>query len=121
GWINILHYKSRILFGMPLYGRTFHGTSQPNSLPDNLYNYVRYDSVVNYQLTAVGSVRVFDVRTQVPYISNSVSSFWTTYEDTISLISKVDYSGKIGLGGVMTFDLGDGALIVGIPPGHTLN
>lgn len=119
-WVGQLHYKSRIMFGIPFYGRTFHGVNAPNSTPNNNYNAVLYDSVINYQLTNVNSTRIFDNKTKVPYVTNPTQNYWTTYEDTVSVKLKGEYAIKAGLGGVMIFSLGDGALRT-VPAGHRQN
>jgi len=121
---NVAGYQSRVLFGVPFYGRVFWNVSQPNAQPNGNYsNGTSYDDILNHFLTASNSTRVYDSWSKVPYISNTDSvygswkGFWVTYDDTISMKAKVDYGVRQNLGGMMTFELGFGAL-TSPPIGH---
>jgi GH18 family chitinase len=101
---------SKIGLGVALYGRLFDGISQPNQRPNDNYQYRWYNDIVNKDMTASGAKFLWDDIAQVPHISDPGQNHWLTYDNTRSLQLKVEFAKRYGLGGIMTFGIGEGYL-----------
>lgn len=115
---NIVNYcidlgvdKSKIVIGAAFYGRAWKGVSpnnnglyQKNEGPvggGTPYSHIRdsIESSPNY-------TRFWDDVAKAPYLFNKKDSIWISYDDTVSLTLKTQYSIDNKLGGIMFWQLG---------------
>jgi chitinase len=97
--------KSKLVFGMPFYGyewtgvpKTDNGIFQPGTPSQNSYQYNQIDKLTGY-------TKYRDTTTQEPWLYNSKTGDFWTYDDPTVLEFKTKYVVKEGLGGVMFWEL----------------
>jgi chitinase len=100
---------SKIVLGVPFYGRGFAGVA-----PENHGLYQRYEQskdfdsyaqLVDSFIDKQGFVRYWDTGARSPYLWNSASRSFITYEDPQSLATKRCYVRDMHLGGIMFWEL----------------
>lgn len=103
----------KLVLGIPFYGHSWsqvvdgnHGLFQKfTSVPKTRLG----DGAVNYQEIQdqylKQGVRYFDEEAQVPWIYNSKNKTMVSYEDPVSIQAKASYSLKMGLKGIMLWEL----------------
>ena len=100
---------SKIVLGVPFYGRGFAGvTPQNNGLYQRYEQSKDFDSyalLVESLINKQGFVRYWDAGARAPYLWNSVSRRFITYEDPQSLAIKRCYVRDMHLGGMMFWEL----------------
>ena len=100
---------SKIVLGVPFYGRGFAGvTPQNNGLYQRYEQSKDFDSyaqLVESFIDKQGFVRYWDARAHSPYLWNSASRSFITYEDPQSLAIKRCYVRDMHLGGMMFWEL----------------
>lgn len=95
----------KIVLGMPFYGKRWaevpgenHGLFQPGKAPPRDANGPGFDAA---SLIASGYTRYWDAAAQVPYLYNSATRMFVSYEDAESVAGKCKYVLSHKLGGVM--------------------
>jgi chitinase len=100
---------SKIVLGVPFYGRGFAGvTPQNNGLYQRYEQSKDFDSyaqLVESFIDKHGFVRYWDAGARSPYLWNSASRSFITYEDPQSLAIKRCYVRDMHLGGMMFWEL----------------
>jgi chitinase len=100
---------SKIVLGVPFYGRGFAGvTPQNNGLYQHYEQSKDFDSyaqLVESLIDKQGFVRHWDAAARAPYLWNSASRSFITYEDPQSLAIKRCYVRDMHLGGMMFWEL----------------
>jgi chitinase len=100
---------SKIVLGVPFYGRGFAGvTPQNNGLYQHYEQSKDFDSygqLVESLIDKQGFVRYWDAGARAPYLWNSASRSFITYEDPQSLAIKRCYVRDMHLGGMMFWEL----------------
>jgi chitinase len=113
---------SKLLVGVPFYGRAYSVTSkannglfQPSSGQPAGWRGGDGDwrTLSRTRLANPGYVRHWDAAARVPFLFDSTSGTWVSYDDPQSVREKVRYVREHGLGGVFIWELGgdDGALM----------
>ena len=101
---------AKIVLGVPFYGRGFAGvTSLNNGIKQPYERYEgdhSYDELVGKFIGKQGFVRYWDEHAQAPYLWNSASRTFISYDDPQSIATKVCYVREGHLGGMMFWDLG---------------
>lgn len=103
----------KLVLGVPFYGRgwqgvgsTDHGLYQPGSAAsvgtweNGVFDYT--DIVANY---LPRMTRYWDADAKVPYLYDSTSKLWISYDDPTSMKAKADYIRAKGLGGAMIWEI----------------
>ena len=114
--------RAKLLIGIPFYGRVYGGVGAANDglfqpaagpIPDDWRTGTDYRAIVRRSLDSLGFRRVLHPETRVPFLYNSSTGTWVTYDDSVSVAEKAAYARANGLGGVMAWEIGgdDGALI----------
>lgn len=97
--------KSKLVFGMPFYGYEWTGTPKTD---DGLFQ-TATPNQTSYQYnqidTLTGYTKYRDSTTQEPWLYNSKTEDFWTYDDPAALEFKTKYVVKEGLGGVMFWEL----------------
>lgn len=95
---------SRLLLGIPFYGRQFNASELygPSTGGDVTYN---YSDIAGF-LAGGGWQRYWDSTSAVPYLLNDGRTRFITYDDSLSVSYKVQFARERGLGGVMIWALG---------------
>lgn len=108
---------SKLVLGVPFYGRGWSGVSADN---DGLYqSYAEsrgsysYDTLANDLSARPDFVEQWDAAARAPSLRNADSSLLITYENPRSLRAKAHYVQSRGLGGIMYWEhsAGDGTLL----------
>jgi chitinase len=113
---------AKLVVGLPFYGRVYGGVSPVN---DGLFQPVGgevpaawrtgtdYKSIVRRRPDTSGFRRILHPEARVPFLYDSSTRTWITYDDAESVAEKVAYVRARGLGGVMAWELGgdDGTLV----------
>ncbi|MGK7950424.1 MAG: glycosyl hydrolase family 18 protein [Xenococcaceae cyanobacterium] len=104
----------KIVLGAPAYGRTWTGVgSDSNGLFQPATGagqgtwesgIIDYNDLYNKLQTDSNYVRYWDDAAKVPYVYNSQTGFFSTYEDTESMGYKLDYIKENQLGGTFFWD-----------------
>lgn len=113
---------SKIVVGLPFYGRVYAGVAStndglfqpaPGPVPDEWRTGTDYKSLVRRRPDANGFKRTLHPEARVPFLYDSATGVWITYDDPESIAEKVAYVRTRGLGGVMAWELGgdDGTLV----------
>jgi chitinase len=102
--------SEKIVLGVPFYGRGFTGvTSRNNGINQPYERYEgdhSYEELVGKFIGKQGFVRRWDDRAQAPYLWNSASRTFISYDDPQSIAIKACYVQEKHLGGMMFWDLG---------------
>ena len=100
---------AKIVLGVPFYGRGFTGvTPQNNGLYQRYEQSKDFDSyaqLVESFIDKQGFVRYWDAAARAPYLWNSTSRSFISYEDPQSLAIKRCYVRDMHLGGMMFWEL----------------
>ena len=101
---------SKIVLGVPFYGRGFEGVTPQNNGLYQRYGRSKdspsYAQLVENFIDKQGFVRHWDAEARSPYLWNSASRSFITYEDPQSLATKRCYVRDMHLGGMMFWELG---------------
>lgn len=113
---------SKLLVGIPFYGHAYgsvedvnHGLFQNGT--DRPADWKEHDGDWNVlaktRLRNSRYVKYWEPAARVPYMYDSTSGTWVTYDDPRSVAEKVQYVREHGLGGVVIWELGgdDGSLM----------
>jgi chitinase len=113
---------SKLLVGIPFYGHAYgsvedinHGLFQNGT--DKPADWKQHDGDWNVlaktRLRDSRYVKYWESKARVPYMYDSTSGTWVTYDDPRSVAEKVQYVREHGLGGVVIWELGgdDGSLM----------
>jgi chitinase len=122
--------RSKVVVGLPFYGRVYGGVSQandgvfqpaPGPVPDEWKTGTDYKAIVRRNPESLGFRRVMHPEARVPFLFNPTTGTWITYDDAESVAEKVAYVRSHGLGGVMAWEIGgdDGTLVRTIHQGLT--
>jgi chitinase len=99
----------KIVLGVPFYGRGFAGVTPRNNGIDQPYeqskDFVSYPQLVDSYIDKQGFVRYWDAQARAPYLWNSASRSFITYDDPQSLAIKRCYVRDMHLGGLMFWEL----------------
>ena len=102
--------SEKIVLGVPFYGRGFAGVTARNNGINQPYERYEgdhsYDELVGKFIGKQGFARYWDERAQAPYLWNSASRTFISYDDPQSIATKVCYVRARHLGGMMFWDLG---------------
>jgi chitinase len=102
--------SEKIVLGVPFYGRGFTGVTSRNNGVNQPYERYEgdhsYDELVGKFIGKQGFVRQWDDRAQAPYLWNSASRTFISYDDPQSIAIKACYVQEKHLGGMMFWDLG---------------
>jgi chitinase len=102
--------SAKIVLGVPFYGRGFAGVTPQNNGIKQPYEHYEgdhsYDELVGKYIGKQGFVRYWDEHAQAPYLWNSASRIFISYDDPQSIANKVCYVRERHLGGMMFWDLG---------------
>jgi chitinase len=100
---------SKIVLGVPFYGRGFAGVTPQNHGLYQRYqrsnDFDSYAQLVESFIDKQGFVRYWDAAARAPYLWNSASRSFITYEDPQSLAIKRCYVRHMHLGGIMFWEL----------------
>jgi chitinase len=113
---------AKIVVGLPFYGRVYGGVGPANDglfqpaggvVPDEWRTGTDYKSIVRRRPDTSGFRRVMHPEARVPFLYNSATGTWITYDDAESVAEKTAYVRSRGLGGVMAWEIGgdDGTLV----------
>jgi chitinase len=98
--------KTKLNLGVPFYGKEFNAT--------RLYGPSTGGTELEYNLIAprmsAGWTRYWDNVSKVPYLMNPTNNKFVTFDDSLSLSTKVGYVKQNGLGGMMIWALGQDVL-----------
>ena len=96
--------KAKIGIGIPFYGYSWSGCSQPLVNGCTLGTYATYSAIVtNSTWYAGGANHAWDSTFSADYLSVSSSNMFITYNDTTSIQAIVNWQKAQGFGGFMTF------------------
>ena len=99
----------KIVLGVPFYGRGFAGVTPRNNGINQPYerseDFVSYAELVARFIGKQGFVRYWDAQAQAPYLWNSASRRFITYDDAQSIAAKRCYVQAMHLGGMMFWEL----------------
>lgn len=99
----------KIVLGVPFYGRGFNGVRAARNGLNQTYEHYdtdySYNELVEKLIDKQGFVRYWDERARAPYLWNSTSKAFISYEDSHSLEAKTRYIKANGLGGIMLWEL----------------
>jgi chitinase len=114
--------RGKLLVGIPFYGHAYgsvedvnHGLFQNGT--DKPADWKEHDGDWNVlaktRLTDSRYVKYWESSARVPYMYDSTSGTWVSYDDPRSVAEKVQYVHEHGLGGVVIWELGgdDGSLM----------
>lgn len=100
---------SKIVLGVPFYGREFAGVTPQNNGLYQRYersnNAPSYAQLIESFIDKQGFVRYWDAGARSPYLWNSASRSFISYEDPQSLAIKRCYVRDMHLGGMMFWEL----------------
>ena len=100
---------SKIVLGVPFYGRGFAGVTPQNNGPYQRYeqskDFDSYAQLVESFIDKQGFVRYWDAGARSPYLWNGASRSFITYEDPQSLAIKRCYVRDMHVGGMMFWEL----------------
>jgi chitinase len=113
---------SKLLVGVPFYGHAYGGVPNVNAglfqrgsgrPADWKEGDGDWRVLAHTRLLDPRYVRHWEPKAQVPWLYDSVSGTWVSYDDPQSVAAKVRYVRERGLGGVVIWELGgdDGALM----------
>lgn len=109
-WANNGMPLKKIIVGVPTYARTYNlvvpvGQSvinAPANGPGIGRGKINYSQVCHF-LQMPGSMKQFDIYSQVPYAYRNYD--WIAYENEMSVAIKAQWAIKTGMGGIVTFAL----------------
>ncbi|MEA3138519.1 MAG: chitinase [Gammaproteobacteria bacterium] len=101
----------KIVLGVAFYGRGFTGVRPINRGLNQPYERFEaahdYSELANSLISRQGFVRYWDDRAKAPYLWNSVSRTFITYDDPQSIRTKAQYVKAHHLGGMMFWELSE--------------
>jgi chitinase len=101
--------SQKIVLGVPFYGRGFAGVTARNNGINQPYEKYEgdhsYDELADKFIGKQGFARHWDDRAQAPYLWNSASRTFISYDDAQSIAIKACYVREKHLGGMMFWDL----------------
>ncbi|XP_055625359.1 chitinase-3-like protein 1 isoform X1 [Toxorhynchites rutilus septentrionalis] len=114
GWLSSGLTSSKLVVGIPIYGRTFTLASNSANAVDSRtlrYGdpgiYTQKDGMLSYlevcERLKTGYTKVWDNMQKVPYAFKG--NQWISFDDTTSVSLKVDYARYRNLGGVMLWSI----------------
>jgi chitinase len=99
----------KIVLGVPFYGRGFAGVTPRHNGVNQPYqrseDFVSYAKLVADFIGQQGFIRYWDAQAQAPYLWNSASRRFITYDDPQSIAIKRCYVQAMHLGGMMFWEL----------------
>jgi chitinase len=104
---------NKLVLGVAFYGRGFTGVTPTQNGVNQKYE--RYEGDHSYTELAAqligkqGFVRLWDAKAEAPYLWNAKTRTFITYDDPQSLTLKRAYAKRLGLGGVMFWELSQDA------------
>lgn len=112
----------KLLAGIPFYGRAYGGVPnvdeglfQPSTGPPSGSREREGDwnVLARTRVADRNYVRHWESAARVPWLYDSTSGTWVSYDDPQSVAEKVSYVRELGLGGVVIWELGgdDGSLM----------
>ena len=124
-WLNAGVPAEKLLVGIPFYAQPYavtskvnHGLFQPSTgrPPGWRGGDGDWRTLSKTRLRDSAYVRHWDSSARVPFLFDSVSGTWVSYDDPQSVGEKVRYVREHGLGGVFIWELGgdDGSLMAAI-------
>ena len=113
---------SKLVIGLPFYGRVYGGVGSandglfqpaPGPVPADWRGGTDYRAIARRNLDSLGFRRVLHPEARVPFLFNTTTGTWVTYDDAESVREKAEYARANKLGGVMAWELGgdDGTLV----------
>jgi chitinase len=101
--------KKKLVVGIPFYGRKWTGVEATNNglwqpIPTRGADIVYGD--VALLVNAPGFMRYWDTTAEAPYLYNSETKTFVTYNDAQAEASRTAYVKKMGLGGLMFWQYG---------------
>jgi chitinase len=100
----------QIVIGAAFYGKGWMGVPPDNNglyqLNRGQYRGGSYSIIRERLENKNGYVRYWDSIAKAPYLYNATDSIFITYEDTVSIRLKTEYTINTGLGGIMFWQLG---------------
>ena len=106
--------KNKLVVGLAFYGRKFNtssykvgSTSSTTSASSITYTDIYNNYLVPIQNGSTTIKRYWDDTTKAPYIYDSSTRVWITYDDPESIKAKCEYVKAHNLGGVMFWDYGE--------------
>ncbi|MCD7460171.1 hypothetical protein HAX54_042980 [Datura stramonium] len=110
-WIEKGAQKSKLIMGLPLFGRTFklkdrnnHGIGDPAiGVGPGKDGYLPYKEIVNFNSSRNATV-IYDENSQSTY--SYVDSHWIGYDDERSIKKKLEFAKEKELGGYFFFAIG---------------
>ena len=107
--------RSKLVAGVPFYGRGWRGveSSAPWTTGTGSLQVGGYNVIAEKFLKATGYVRYWDDVAKVPWLYNSESKEWISYDDAQSMRLKGEYIAAQNLSGAMFWELSndDGTLL----------
>ncbi len=111
----------QIVIGSAFYGRVWGGVPPENNglyqLSGRMHiGWMAYHQIREKYETDDNFVRYWDENAEAPYMYNATDSLFVSYDDTVSVALKTQYTMEKGLGGIMFWELGndtkqDGSLL----------
>ncbi|GAB3570411.1 glycoside hydrolase family 18 protein [Spirosoma luteolum] len=99
---------SKIVLGLPFYGRGWHdvadknrGLYQPST---GKHDFIGYDVLVDQYINKNGFTRYWDDDAKSPYLWNPTSHTFISYADPETFASRIDFVKRRGLAGVMFWE-----------------
>ncbi len=106
--------KNKLVVGIAFYGRKFNtssssigSSSSTTSAPSITYTDIYNNYLVPIKNGSTTIKRYWDDTTKAPYIYDSSTRVWISYDDPESIKAKCDYVKSNNLGGVMFWDYGE--------------
>ena len=121
--------KSKICLGIAFYGKDIYisgnyknGLGQ-SAVNGQKYSNKAYDEIIEKYISKVGDVvnYGFDDSAKAPYMFNTQTKKFLTYENELSALYKCQYAKEQGLGGVMIWEIGEddtSTLITAVAQGY---
>lgn len=102
----------QIVIGAAFYGRVWKGVPPVNNglyqLSQGLHiGWMAYHQIRNQYESDSNFVRYWDEKALSPFMYNSKDSLFVSYDDTVSVAQKTNYTLDKGLGGIMFWELGN--------------
>ena len=106
--------KKKLVVGIAFYGRKFNtskynvgSTSATTNAPSITYTDIYNNYLLKIQNGSTTIKRYWDETSMAPYIYDSSTRVWITYDDPESIKAKCEYVKNNNLGGVMFWDYGE--------------
>ncbi len=101
--------SEKIVMGLPLYGRAFKGVENGQvgdfATQSSDDTSISYRDIKNDKLTNEAYQYHWDDDAKVPYLFNTNTKEWISYDDAKSFKAKIDYVKEHNLGGVMVWQI----------------